>query len=582
MRRTVWPALALAFIVVLVVPAPAWAARSVYVTRGLDYLHARQGDTGAFEGAAYTPWAILAIVASREAVNGDAWAPAGKTPFEYMESLNHETASGQGSVSNPPAYYAKTIMAYVACGKANRIYTAGTPNKDLLDKLDDYQRADGRFSISSSNPDYAAVNTTIWAVLAMDAVGIGDSRFTTAVNWLQTQQKASGGFPSNVGGTEDVDDTAAAVQALRAGGVSPSADSIEDALDYLHARQRSDGGFPSQATDGRTYAESTAWAIQAIVAVGQDPNGSAWEKSGNTPIEALRRLQASNGAYEHRNGLLATPILTTPQAVIALCEKSFHTFPRTRPSTVSAFKYLPYYKSMSPANNTSLSTSSVTIKATYADGSGGTGIDAKRIRIYLDGQNRTGAASVSSSSLKLSVGGLTNGSHTCEIRIVDRSGNARRITRTFTTSGGSSSGTSTPSTYPTTPGGGGGTYTPTTPPSTLTPTPTPTDTLFPSPDPSASPYSPYPSVGPSVSASAAPVADGGGEDGGVGVMGGVLVASLPAGAALAYLAMRRQSLMMAAAGRGMTLPGGGSAWQRLSARLARPSGPPSPPAGDPS
>ena len=65
--------------------------------------------------------------------------------------------------------------------------------------------------------------------------------------------------------------------------------------------------------------------------------------------------------------------------------------------------------------------------------------------------------------------------------------------------------------------------------------------------------------------SASPLGGEGG--GGRRHIGGALLVALPIGAALSYLAMRRNATQMAVAGTGKTLAGGGTPWQRFSTRL---------------
>ena len=197
--------------------------------------------------------------------------------------------------SNAPATYAKFILAYVAAGRSDLVSHAGSGSINLRTKLLSYQDlSDGHFSPLDPGM-YAAVNTTTWAVLALKAIGETGSDFTGAVAWLKQQQGADGGFPSEPGDADDVDDTAAAIQALRAGGLGTGSQVVTDALAYLHARQRADGGFPDYPSDGRSYAESTAWVIQALIATGQDPQ--SWNKGSHTPVDVPVQLAGVFGGF---------------------------------------------------------------------------------------------------------------------------------------------------------------------------------------------------------------------------------------------------------------------------------------------
>ncbi len=524
-----------------------------------------------------------------------AWNQGGKDPIDYLQGLDLEAAAGSSSsLVNRPAFYAKVMLAYIAAGRVDLIWSAGTKGIDLVAKLHSYQNTTtGAFSPSGStatNP-YATVNTTIWAILALKAAGETDGGLNGAITWLVAQQNGNGGFGSQPSSASDVDDTAAAVMALRASfsnraGMGASNPVIVDALAYLKSAQRGDGGFPSMPTDGRSYAESTAWATQAIVACGQSP--SSWNKGSNTPLSFLRRLQQPSGLFAHRVGAISNPLMTTTQAVIALAQKPFP-FGLSNNPTNRAFR--PHFDSISPSGHPTFKTSTVDVKATYGDNVGGTGIKVSAVRVTVDGVNKTKAATIKTSSLALRLTGLKNGSHTVIIRIADRAGNSLSRTRSFTVNVPAPA-PSTPSTTPTSPstptyrppsssGGTGTGSTPTTP-GVLTPTPTATattGTYVPgtvtgtplSPSPSASPGAPLTAgAQPSPSASVTGQAAANGQGGGSGTAGWIglgLVALLPLGALVSYVAHRRQAAALEGAGNGRALLGGGTPWEQFKARV---------------
>ena len=87
----------------------------------------------------------------------------------------------------------------------------------------------------------------------------------------------------------DSNDTAAAIQALRAAG-GPAARRCGVRVVALRAFQNRDGGFA--LTKGReSDAQSTAWAIQALI--------SAGEKPGKPPFRYLSRLRRADGSYRY-------------------------------------------------------------------------------------------------------------------------------------------------------------------------------------------------------------------------------------------------------------------------------------------
>ena len=158
----------------------------------------------------------------------------------------------------------------------------------------------------------ANVNSTIWGILALRAVGRQAGAKT--ISYLRAQQKPGGGWPWYPGGKADSNDTAAAIQALRAAGVSKDARSIRRGLAYLRWLQNDNGGF--ELTNGRgSDTQSTAWAVQAFV--------SAKRLPGRAAIRYLLSMQRSNGSFRYNRQFVTTPVWVTSQALAALAREPF-------------------------------------------------------------------------------------------------------------------------------------------------------------------------------------------------------------------------------------------------------------------
>ena len=556
------------------------------VTKGLDYFHARQKTDGGFGTMQATAWVIVGAVASGERVGSSMWTLGGEDPFDFLQAHSHEAAATGPDVDNAPVYYARAIMSYIAAGHAERVFVAGTPRIDLLAKLYSYQdlvggpdNTKGSFSPATSSGTFQAVHTSVWAILAMQALGEnGTERFKLAETWLATQQRDGGGFPAQAGDPSNCEDTAVAIQALELsapGTLDPAI--IPAARQYLRNNQRADGGFPYRPGNGAD-AWATSAAVQAILAMKEKPDSADWTTAGgNTPKDALGALQLQSGAYDKKRGGDTGPLPTTSWALVALRDKPFTTFPKTRPDALKAFVFRPQTKSVSPKNGTKYTnTHSVLIRATYTDGAKGTGVNPKACRVYVDNINRTKPADIGRYSLHLQLKNVPNGQHTYLLEIVDHAGNVSKVTRRFTVATPTPAPTSAP------------TYVPNPnptfrPPATIYPTPKPTTptpltTLTPTAYPSASTPTPYqsgaypvtgaPIASPSPSGS--PGAASGGDTGSAaGFLGGTLLAMLPIGAAISYLALRRRKQALSAAGEGKVLSGGGSAWERLKGALGK-------------
>jgi hypothetical protein len=100
---------------------------------------------------------------------------------------------------------------------------------------------------------------------------------------------------------------------------------IKNGLKYLRAAQNDDGGFtyaPDSSFGTDSDSNSSAYAIQAILAVGQDPQSDAWSKGGINAIDYLLGIQLPDGSLEWQPGIGAN-FLATSQAIPALLGKSF-------------------------------------------------------------------------------------------------------------------------------------------------------------------------------------------------------------------------------------------------------------------
>jgi squalene-hopene cyclase-like protein len=244
-------------------------AAATALTTPATYIQAQQRDDGGFGDAQVTSWATLGLVAADAETGGAA---------EYLARQQPASA---------------TDVALVAIARA----AAGDRPDDLLPRLRAHRP--GRL-----------VNATIWTILALRQAG--EPAPPSLVRALLAVQHRSGGWSWLRGGAPDSNDTAAAIQALRAAGIRGKP--IQRAVAFLRRHQNRDGGF-ELALDRGSDAPSTAWAIQALLAAGTEPGAAAFAY--------LRRLQRPDGSVRYSARYDSSRLWTTAQVAPALARRPF-------------------------------------------------------------------------------------------------------------------------------------------------------------------------------------------------------------------------------------------------------------------
>jgi energy-coupling factor transport system substrate-specific component len=283
------------------------------VSREIAYLQAAQNADGGFgaapgqaSGELYSGWAAMGLAA------------AGRNPlsvrrdgYSVLYALRGEASSLEGAGD-----LERTILALRACGVSVHslpgVGAGGDPVKALLA----FRDRNGSFGDLS--------NLTAFAVFALRASGYSaaDPLVRSAGRWLAEQQDSDGGFGfATRGAGSDVDDTAAVVQALFDSGAPRTGTALGRATAFLIHAQNPDGGYPQQL-GGQSNAQSTAWAIQGLIAAGRNPAAVTREGS-RSPLGYLESLVAPDGSVRYSRTGSQTPVWVTAQALTALAGKTF-------------------------------------------------------------------------------------------------------------------------------------------------------------------------------------------------------------------------------------------------------------------
>jgi hypothetical protein len=259
----------------------ALLAAAVFAVAPSTYVESHQQPDGGFAepGSRSTPgltaWALLGLRA--------AGRPTGKA-YDYLATHEQDLQTATD--------VELAVLAEAAAGRVS---------ETLYAKFAALARPDGRIG--------PAINSTAWGILAYAQVG---RPVRVRVSYLLRHQHRSGGWGWIAGARPDSNDTAAAIQALRAEHVRGRP--IARGLAYLRRLQNGDGGF--ELTSGRgSDAQSTAWAVQAFVAAGVKPPTPAFRY--------LASLRRPDGSYRYSHKYSATPVWVTSQVLPALLRKPF-------------------------------------------------------------------------------------------------------------------------------------------------------------------------------------------------------------------------------------------------------------------
>jgi energy-coupling factor transport system substrate-specific component len=277
--------------------------RAAAASSPLSYLLSAQNSDGGYGPAPgqpsaqlYAGWTALALAA--EGVNPQNVRHGGQSLAGYL-------AAGAGS-ENDPGSLERTILA----ARASGLSATSFGGRNMVGALDrDFQH---NGSISDQT------NLTAFGLMALRAAGEAPPGSTAG--WLVRQQDHDGGFNfGTAGGTSDVDDTGAVLEALAGVPGSSAQRAITRAVAYLDGHQDRDGGFPAFPGEG-SNAQSTAWAIQGLLAAGADPAG-LHRHGAPSPLDYLGSLTGPDGQIRYSRGSDQTPVWVTAEAVMALAGK---------------------------------------------------------------------------------------------------------------------------------------------------------------------------------------------------------------------------------------------------------------------
>jgi Prenyltransferase and squalene oxidase repeat len=280
----------------LLLPAGAGAADAGSASVWLVSQQNADGGYGAESGQASrvdtTSWAMLGLAAS--GLNPFDVAKEGRSAVDFLRGrLGEVTAAGD---------LARAVLALEAAGADPRDFGG----QNLVSRLRAKQRGDGSYEGQPS--------ATALAAIALRTAG-ATGGIEASLGWLHGAQNEDGGWGESAGAPSSANATGAVLQAL-----SPGTKVSRSGLSYLRNTQREGGGFATGA-EGAVNTESTAWAVQGIVAAGGDP--ASFRRGGASALEYLTAHQETDGHYRYSGESDQHPVRTTSQAIPAAASTTF-------------------------------------------------------------------------------------------------------------------------------------------------------------------------------------------------------------------------------------------------------------------
>jgi Prenyltransferase and squalene oxidase repeat len=148
-------------------------------------------------------------------------------------------------------------------------------------------------------------------VLALRSAGIGN--VADSLEWLREVQNEDGGWGDVAGAPSNADGTGAVLQVL-----NPSSQAAKRAVGYLRQVQQPGGGY-RLGGNGALNTQSTAWAVEGLLAAGANP--AEFKRGGKSALEYLEGNQAGDGHYRYSSKSDQTPVWVTGQVLVAAARK---------------------------------------------------------------------------------------------------------------------------------------------------------------------------------------------------------------------------------------------------------------------
>lgn len=296
-------------------PSSAAAADPVQdaIGKAVAWLHTKQLADGSFGGASVTADAVYALVLSGEDLAAEDWTKNEQTALDGLALVAPDYVCPSPSRQCNDAGRAGRVARAVALAGGDPRSFGGMDLVAIIQSR--YDAATGRYQ--SGTTLYG--HTLAVEGLLRSGVAVPDAALSTL---FRAQLPDGGWFWSFSGTVSDIDSTGLVMQLLAGNAGVRCASAYPRVTSFLVAAQLSSGGWGvyPQPNINPPNANSTALAVGGLRAIGVDPDGPPFQKSGRGALHRLLGFQESSGAfvYIQQKGKEESRLMATLDSLTAL------------------------------------------------------------------------------------------------------------------------------------------------------------------------------------------------------------------------------------------------------------------------